>query len=59
MTGSLSRQQAGELRWASVLFVDLADYTALTYSWDALDLRDMLSGTSSWLGASSVSTAVR
>src|SRR5215218_8755172 len=44
MTGSLSRQQAGELRWASVLFVDLADYTALTYSWDALDLRDMLSG---------------
>ena len=44
MTGSPSRQQAGELRWASVLFVDLADYTALTYSWDALDLRDMLSG---------------
>src|SRR5215203_762860 len=44
MTGSLSRQQAGELRWASVLFVDLADYTALTYSWDAVDLRDMLSG---------------
>ncbi len=27
-----------------MLFVDLADYTALTYSWDALDLRDMLSG---------------
>ena len=24
--------------------MDLADYTALTYSWDALDLRDMLSG---------------
>ena len=44
MTGSPSRQAAGELRWASVLFVDLADYTALTYSWDALDLRDMLSG---------------
>src|SRR5215204_2750923 len=44
MTGSPSRQSAGELRWASVLFVDLADYTELTYSWDALDLRDMLSG---------------
>ena len=44
MTGSPSRQAAGELRWASVLFVDLADYTALTYSWDALDLREMLSG---------------
>ena len=44
MTGSPARQPAGELRWASVLFVDLADYTALTYAWDALDLRDMLSG---------------
>ena len=33
----------GDLRWASVLFVDLVDYTSLTRSWDAADIRDMLS----------------
>jgi hypothetical protein len=35
-------QLASELRWVSVLFVDLVDYTALTHSWDAGDIRDML-----------------
>jgi predicted ATPase/class 3 adenylate cyclase len=45
--GTAARQAAlsqltRELRWVSVLFVDLADYTALTHSWDAGDIRDML-----------------
>ena len=35
-------QLTSELRWVSVLFVDLVDYTALTHSWDAADIRDML-----------------
>lgn len=40
---TLIRPGSGELRWASVLFVDLVNYTALTHSWDAADVRDMLS----------------
>jgi len=40
--GDLQSQPASELRWVSVLFVDLVDYTALAYSWDAGDIRDML-----------------
>jgi class 3 adenylate cyclase len=41
--GSATLQRSGELRWASVLFVDLVGYTSLTHSWDAADVRDMLS----------------
>ncbi|MBA2532211.1 MAG: AAA family ATPase [Nocardioidaceae bacterium] len=33
-----------QLRWASVLFVDLVGYTPLTDGWDAEDVREMLSG---------------
>jgi len=33
-----------ELRWVSVLFVDLVGYTARVESWDAEDVREMLSG---------------
>ena len=41
---SATLQRGSELRWASVLFVDLVGYTSLTHSWDAVDVRDMLSG---------------
>ncbi len=37
------RPGSSELRWASVLFVDLVGYTSLTHTWDAADVRDMLS----------------
>ena len=33
-----------QLHWASVLFVDLVEYTALTQGWDASDVRELLSG---------------
>ncbi len=33
-----------ELRWASVLFVDLVSYTPLTEGWDAEDVRELLTG---------------
>jgi class 3 adenylate cyclase/predicted ATPase len=33
-----------ELHWASVLFVDLVEYTSLTQGWDAADVRELLSG---------------
>ena len=33
-----------ELRWASVLFVDLVEYTPLTLGWDAEDIRELLTG---------------
>ncbi len=36
--------RSAELRWASVLFVDLVDYTSLTQTWDAADVREMLAG---------------
>jgi class 3 adenylate cyclase len=42
--GAVPSQLAGELRWVSVLFVDLVDYTALTHAWDAGDIRDLLAG---------------
>src|SRR3712207_5494467 len=41
--GFWSESRGGDLRWASVLFVDLVGYTSLTHSWDAADVRDMLS----------------
>lgn len=37
-------EATSELRWASVLFVDLVGYTSLTEGWDAGDVREMLSG---------------
>ena len=33
-----------QLHWASVLFVDLVEYTSLTQGWDAADVRELLSG---------------
>jgi class 3 adenylate cyclase/tetratricopeptide (TPR) repeat protein len=33
-----------ELRWASVLFVDLVEYTSLTQGWDAEEIRELLTG---------------
>ena len=44
-----SRSRAGtqadlQLHWASVLFVDLVEYTSLTQGWDAADVRELLSG---------------
>ena len=35
---------APELHWASILFVDLVEYTSLTQNWDAADVRELLSG---------------
>jgi class 3 adenylate cyclase/tetratricopeptide (TPR) repeat protein len=33
-----------ELRWASVLFVDLVEFTPLTVGWDAEEIRELLAG---------------
>ena len=55
--GSATLQRSGEFRWASVLFFDLVGYTSLTHSWDAADVRDMLSGYFDLARRSSIGTA--
>ncbi len=43
-TPAAGQAARSELRWVSVLFVDLVGYTARTESWDAEDVRELLSG---------------